>query len=173
MRLRLLLLLNGSLNNIMVNIHSDIIFWITFSTNIYQSEQREGTLFTDFAAIAIFISCLRGLLGLAAYTAQVRTREIGVRKVLGASVRGIVQLLAKDFIKLVLIAIIIAAPIVLWYLMYKWLQDFAYKINISWSVFALAGAIAMLIAFFTISFQAVKAALANPVKSLRSGIKKR
>jgi putative ABC transport system permease protein len=133
---------------------------------LYQSEQREGTLFTDFAAIAIFISCL-GLLGLAAYTAQVRTREIGVRKVLGASVSGIVQLLAKDFIKLVLISIIIAVPIA-WYFMYKWLQDFAYKINISWTVFVLAGVMAIFIAFITISFQAIKAALANPVKSLRS-----
>ena len=134
--------------------------------DLYQGVQREGTLFTYFAVIAIFISCL-GLLGLAAYTAQVRTREIGVRKVLGASVSGIVQLLAKDFIKLVLIAIIIAAPIA-WYFMYKWLQDFAYKINISWSVFVLAGGMAILIAFMTISFQAIKAAVANPVKSLRS-----
>jgi putative ABC transport system permease protein len=134
--------------------------------DLYQGEQREGTLFTYFAVIAIFISCL-GLLGLAAYTAQVRTREIGVRKVLGASVSGIVQLLAKDFIKLVLIAIVIAAPIA-WYFMYKWLQDFAYKINISWSVFVLAGGMAILIAFMTISFQAIKAAVANPVKSLRS-----
>jgi putative ABC transport system permease protein len=133
---------------------------------MYQGEQREGTLFTDFAAIAIFISCL-GLLGLAAYTAQVRTREIGVRKVLGASVNGIVRLLAKDFIKLVLIAIAIATPLA-WYFMYKWLQDFAYKISIGWSVFALAGGLAILIAFITISFQAIKAAVANPVNSLRS-----
>jgi putative ABC transport system permease protein len=134
--------------------------------NLYQSEQREGTLFTDFAAIAIFISCL-GLLGLAAYTAQVRTREIGVRKVLGASVSGIVRLLATDFIKLVFIAMVIAAPLA-WYFMYKWLQNFAYKISISWSVFALAGGMAIVIAFITISFQAVKAAVANPVNSLRS-----
>lgn len=134
--------------------------------NLYQSEQREGTLFTDFAVIAIFISCL-GLLGLAAYTAQVRTREIGVRKVLGASVSSIVRLLAKDFIKLVLIAIVIAVPVA-WYFMYKWLQDFAYKINISWSIFILAGTMAIIIAFITISFQAIKAAVANPVKSLRS-----
>ncbi|HEY4195948.1 MAG TPA: ABC transporter permease [Mucilaginibacter sp.] len=134
--------------------------------DLYQGEQREGTLFTYFAGIAIFISCL-GLLGLAAYTAQVRTREIGVRKVLGASVSGIVQLLAKDFIKLVLIAIIIATPVA-WYFMNKWLQDFAYKISINWSVFMLAGGTAIIIAFMTIGFQAIKAALANPVKSLRS-----
>jgi putative ABC transport system permease protein len=133
---------------------------------MYQSEQQEGKLFSYFAGIAIFISCL-GLLGLAAYTAQVRTREIGVRKVLGASVSGIISLLARDFIKLVLIAILIASPLA-WYAMYKWLQDFAYKINVSWLVFVFAGFMAILIAFATISFQAVKAALMNPVKSLRS-----
>jgi putative ABC transport system permease protein len=133
---------------------------------IYHTEQQGGTLFTYFSGIAIFISCL-GLLGLAAYTAQVRTREIGVRKVLGASVSGIVQLLAKDFIKLVFISIVIAVP-VSWYFMHKWLQDFAYKINISWTVFLLAGTMAIIIAFITISFQAIKAAVANPVKSLRS-----
>jgi putative ABC transport system permease protein len=133
---------------------------------LYQGEQREGTLFNYFAGIAIFISCL-GLLGLAAYTAQVRTREIGVRKVLGASVSRIVGLLAKDFIKLVFIAIIIAVPVA-WWAMNKWLQDFAYRIAISWWVFVLAGFIAIIIAFITISFQSVKAALMNPVKSLRS-----
>jgi putative ABC transport system permease protein len=134
--------------------------------NMYQNEQQQGKLFTYFASIAIFISCL-GLLGLAAYTAQVRTREIGVRKVLGASVSGIVGLLARDFIKLVFIAILIASPLA-WYAMYKWLQGFAYKINVGWQVFALAGVLAVLIAFATISFQAIKAALTNPVKSLRS-----
>ncbi len=134
--------------------------------NIYQGEQREGTLFNYFAGIAIFISCL-GLLGLAAYTAQVRTREIGVRKVLGASVSGIVGLLARDFIKLVLIAIVIAVPVA-WFAMYKWLQDYAYRINISWWVFALAGVAAVILAFVTISIQTIKAALANPVKSLRA-----
>jgi putative ABC transport system permease protein len=133
---------------------------------LYQSEQQEGKLFSYFAGIAIFISCL-GLLGLAAYTAQVRTREIGVRKVLGASVSSIVSLLATDFIKLVLIAIVIASPLA-WYAMYKWLQDFAYKINVSWLVFVFAGLIAIFIAFATISFQAIKAALMNPVKSLRN-----
>ncbi|HEY4325514.1 MAG TPA: ABC transporter permease [Mucilaginibacter sp.] len=134
--------------------------------NLYQGEQTEGRLFNYFATIAIFISCL-GLLGLAAYTAQVRTREIGVRKVLGASVSGIVGLLAKDFIKLVFIAILIAVPVA-WYAMNGWLQAFAYRINISWWVFALAGLIAVIIAFITISFQSIKAALTNPVNSLRS-----
>lgn len=134
--------------------------------SLYESEQRTGLLFNIFAGIAIFISCL-GLLGLAAYTAQVRTKEIGVRKVLGASVAGIIQLLASDFIKLVFIAIVIATPVA-WYVMNKWLQDFAYKINISWVVFLIAGLAAIIIAVLTISFQSIKAAIANPVKSLRT-----
>lgn len=134
--------------------------------NLYRTEQRSGQLVSIFAGIAIFISCL-GLLGLAAYTAQVRTREIGVRKVLGSSVSGIIRLLASDFIKLVVIGILIATPMS-WYLMHKWLDDFAYKMNLSWTVFCIAGAIAILIAVLTISFQSVKAALANPVNSLRA-----
>lgn len=132
---------------------------------LYQSEQRTGTLFNIFAGIAILISCL-GLLGLTAYTAQVRTREIGVRKVLGASVSGIVGLLAKDFIRLVLIAIVIAVPVA-WYAMNKWLQDFAYKTTIDWTIFALAGLLAVLIAVITISFQSIRAALVNPIRSLK------
>jgi putative ABC transport system permease protein len=144
----------------------DYAFLDDVFNRLYEGEQREGTLFNYFAGITIMISCL-GLLGLAAFTAQVRTREIGVRKVLGASVSEIIGLLAKDFIKLVLIAIIIAIPVAS-FTMYKWLQDFAYRINIGWYVFALAGLMAILIAFITISFQSIKAALANPVKSLRS-----
>ena len=119
-----------------------------------------------FAFLAIFISCL-GLLGLAAFTAEQRTREIGVRKVLGANVRGIVSLLSKDFIRLVVIAIVIASPLA-WYFMHRWLQDFAYRTPISWWIFALAGLLAILIAFLTVSFQAIKAAVANPIKSLRT-----
>ena len=134
--------------------------------SLYENEQRTGLLFNIFAGIAIFISCL-GLFGLAAYTAQVRTKEIGVRKVLGSSVSGIIQLLAKDFVKLVVIAIVIATPIA-WYLMNAWLQDFAYKINLGWSVFVIAGLIAIAIALVAISFQSIKAAIANPVKSLRT-----
>ena len=134
--------------------------------NLYKSEQQTGFLFTLFASIAILISCL-GLFGLAAYTAQVRTREIGVRKVLGASVMGIIRLLAKDFIQLVIIAIVIAVPIA-WYAMNRWLQDFAYRIAIEWWMFAIAGLLALAIALLTVSFQSVKAALMNPVKSLRS-----
>lgn len=134
-------------------------------SRLYQTEERTGTLFNIFAGIAILISCL-GLLGLTAYTAQVRTREIGVRKVLGASVPGIVGLLARDFIRLVLIAIVVAIPVA-WYAMNKWLQDFAYKTNLDWTVFVLSGLLAILIAVVTISFQSVKAALVNPVKSLK------
>jgi len=134
--------------------------------DLYKGEQQQSTLFNYFAAIAIIISCL-GLLGLATYTAQVRTREIGVRKVLGASVGRIIGLLAVDFIKLVIVAIVVATPLA-WYAMNKWLQAYAYRIGVSWTVFLFAGLIAILIAFITISFQSIKAALANPVKSLRS-----
>ena len=132
---------------------------------LYQSEQRTGSLFNIFAGIAILISCL-GLLGLTAYTAQIRTREIGVRKVLGASVASVVGLLARDFIKLVLISIVVAVPVA-WYAMNKWLQDFAYKINIDWTIFLFSGLLAIFIAVVTISFQSVKAALLNPVKTLK------
>ncbi|MGZ3822625.1 MAG: ABC transporter permease, partial [Mucilaginibacter sp.] len=133
---------------------------------MYKSDQRSGTLFSAFAAIAILISCL-GLFGLATYTAQVKVKEIGIRKVLGASVMNITAMLSKDFLVLVFVSIIIASPIA-WYLMSKWLQDYAYRIHIQWWVFALAGLVAVLIAFITISYQAIKAALANPVRSLRS-----
>ena len=132
----------------------------------YKTDQRIGTLFNVFAGIAIFISCL-GLFGLATFTAQVKTKEIGIRKVLGANVSGIVKLLSKDFLKLVIIAIVIATPIA-WWAINKWLEGFAYRINISWWVFAVAGILALLIALATISFQAIKAAVANPVDSLRS-----
>lgn len=132
----------------------------------YKSEQRSGLLFNVFAGIAIFISCL-GLLGLATYTAQVRRKEIGIRKVLGASVTNIMQLLSKDFLKLVIVAIVIAIPVA-WWATNKWLESFAYRINVSWWVFALAGLLSILIAWLTISFQSIKAASANPVKNLRT-----
>ena len=119
-----------------------------------------------FAFLAIFISCL-GLFGLATFAASQRTKEIGVRKVLGASVPNIVTLLASNFLKPVTVAILIAVPVSL-YLMNQWLQDFVYKINIEWWMFAAAGMIALLIAMLTVSFQAIKAAVANPVKSLRT-----
>ena len=132
----------------------------------YKSDQRAGILFNVFAGIAIFISCL-GLFGLATYTAQVKTKEIGIRKVLGASISGIVTLISKDFLKLVIIAIVIATPVA-WFVMNKWLQGFAYRVNISWWIFASAGILATLIALLTISYQAIKASLANPVESLRT-----
>ncbi len=118
------------------------------------------------ASLAIFISCLC-LLGLIIFTAEQRTKEIGIRKVLGASVKSIIQLLSVDFLSLVCIAILIASPIA-WWAMHSWLNDFAYKINISWWMFAAAGGLVILIAALTIGFQAIKAALANPVKSLRT-----
>ena len=134
--------------------------------SLYRSEQRIGTIFVSFTSLAIVIACL-GLFGLAAYAAEQRTKEIGIRKVLGANISTIVSMLSKDFIKLVIIAIVIASPLA-WWAMHNWLQSFAYRQNIQWWVLALAGATAILIAFITISFQSVKAALSNPVKSLKS-----
>lgn len=133
---------------------------------MYRSEQRTEQLFMDFAAISILIACL-GLFGLSAFAAEQRQKEIGVRKVLGASIPGIVALLSKDFLKPVLIAIVIASPIA-WWATHTWLQDFAYKVDITWWVFALAGIVSIGIALLTVSFQSIKAALMNPVKSLRS-----
>ncbi|AFU70336.1 acidobacterial duplicated orphan (ADOP) ABC-type permease-like protein [Psychroflexus torquis ATCC 700755] len=132
----------------------------------YEAERRFGTLFLSFALLAIFISCL-GLLGLASYSTLQRRREIGIRKVLGASSMGIVNLLSKDFLKLVLISIVIATPIS-WFIMNKWLQDFAYRMDISWWIFAVSGGLALGIAFLTVSFQAIKAAMTNPVNSLKT-----
>jgi len=133
---------------------------------LYTTEQRTGQIFITFAILAILIACL-GLFGLVTYAAEQRTKEIGIRKVLGANVSNIVAMISKDFLKLILIASVIAFPLA-WWGMNKWLQDFAYRINIAWWVFALAGVIAILIALFTISFQSIKAAVANPVKSLRT-----
>ncbi len=132
----------------------------------YKDDQKFATLFSVFAALAIAIACL-GLFGLASFTSQQRQKEIGVRKVLGASVFGIVNLLSKDFLKLVLAGFIIAVPVT-WYIMNQWLADFAYRIEIGPGIFALAGAIALLIALATVSWQSVKAALMNPVNSFRS-----
>jgi ABC-type antimicrobial peptide transport system permease subunit len=132
----------------------------------FEDEKRTGTLAGLFAGLTIFISCL-GLFGLATYMAEVRIKEIGVRKVLGASVTNITALLSKDFVKLVIISILIASPIA-WFAMHKWLQDYNYRINISWVVFAASGLLAIIIALLTVSFQAIKAAVANPVKSLRT-----
>jgi len=132
----------------------------------YLTEDRFGKLFLYFAFLAIMISCL-GLLGLASYSTLQRTREIGIRKVLGASVPGIVNMLSKEFLLLVGIAALIAFPIA-WYGMNVWLKDFAFRIDIGWWVFAVAGVLSFVIAILTVSFQAIRAALMNPVMSLRS-----
>jgi len=132
----------------------------------YETEIVLSQIINSFTLIAILISCL-GLFGLAAFSAEQRNKEIGIRKVLGASVTGIVQLLSKDFLKLVVVSFIIATPIA-WYGMNQWLQSFAYRIPLSWWMFALAGMIAVFIALFTVSTQAIRAALTNPVKSLKS-----
>jgi putative ABC transport system permease protein len=135
-------------------------------TRMYADVQRAGRIFSSFAVLAIIVACL-GLLGLSAFMAEQRTKEIGVRKVLGASVGNVVALLTKDFIRLVLIAIVIASPLA-WFVMQRWLNNFAYHINVEWWVFILAGLIVTVIALLTVSFQSAKAALMNPVQALRS-----
>jgi len=131
----------------------------------FEDEKRQGTLAGLFAALTIFISCL-GLFGLATYMAENRVKEIGVRKILGASVTGITTLLSKDFVKLVIISFLIAAPLA-WWGMHKWLQSYTYRVSVEWWVFALAGFLSVMIALLTVSYQSVKAAVANPAKSLR------
>lgn len=133
---------------------------------IYDAEQRTGQISLAFSILAVLIACL-GLFGLAAYAAEQRTKEIGIRKVLGASVSGIVQMLSKDFLKLVLIATLIAFPFA-WWAMNSWLQHFAFRSTISWWVFAGTAIAALLIAILTVSFQAIRAAISNPVKSLHN-----
>ncbi|MBC7919711.1 MAG: ABC transporter permease [Ferruginibacter sp.] len=133
---------------------------------MYRTDQRTGKLFDAFALVAILISCL-GLFGLVTYTAETRTREIGIRKVLGASVASITAMLSKDFLRLVLLANVIAWPLA-WWAMNQWLADFAYRIDVGWWPFALAGGAALVIALLTVGYQAIKAAMANPVKSLRT-----
>lgn len=132
----------------------------------YKAEQTTQKVFTIFSVLAVFIGCI-GLLGLAAYSTQQRMREISIRKVLGASIPNIIGMLSKDFLKLVAIAAFIAFPVA-WYAMHTWLQDFAYRTDISWWIFLIAGLLSALIALFTISFQAIKAAVTSPVKSLRT-----
>lgn len=132
----------------------------------YQAEQRQGNILLAFAILAVVIACL-GLFGLAAFAAEARTKEIGVRKVLGASVQDVVFMLSRDFVKLVLIAIVIGTPVAV-YAMSKWLQNFEYRETLSWWVFALAGIVAIVIALVTVSSQALKSALTNPVKALRA-----
>jgi putative ABC transport system permease protein len=137
-----------------------------YFNNLYSSELRLGKVLTIFASIAIALACL-GLLGLSSYSAKQRIKEIGIRKILGASATSIAALLSLDFIKLVLLAICISLPIA-WWMMNEWLQGFAYKTQMSWWIFVFASACSIFIATATISFQAIKAALNNPVNSLRS-----
>jgi putative ABC transport system permease protein len=160
-------------------IHSITDIWDEFSPNqpirftfldesfakMYADVQRMGKIFSTFALLAIIIACL-GLFALSSFMILQRTKEIGIRKVLGASISNVVFILSKDFLILVVVSMVIACPVA-YYFMNMWLQDFAYRINISWWVFVISGSIALLIAFATVSFQAIKAATANPVKSLR------
>jgi ABC-type antimicrobial peptide transport system permease subunit len=132
----------------------------------FKTETLIGKLATVFAILAIFISCL-GLFGLAAYTAERRTKEIGIRKVLGASAKGLAGLLSADFLKLVTLSCLIAFPVA-WWMLNDWLRGYEYRIQINWSIFLIAGLLALFIALLTVSFQAIKAAMANPVESLRS-----
>ena len=134
--------------------------------NFYKQENQLSQLYKIFAGIAIFLSCI-GLYGLASFMAVQRIKEVGIRKVLGASAGSIVYLFSKEFVILITIGFAIATPLA-WYFMHQWLQDYVYRINISWWVFAAAGLIAIIIALVSISFQAIKAAIANPVKSLRT-----
>jgi putative ABC transport system permease protein len=153
-------------NAVSPNQHFEYSFMDADFDAAYKFEQRTGKIFLVFTILAIIIACL-GLFGLAAYAAEQRNREIGIRKVLGAEVPALVAMLSKDFIKLVFISIIIATPLA-WWMMQKWLQGFAYRQNIQWWVFVGTALGAIIIAFVTISFQSIKAATANPVRSLRS-----
>jgi len=133
---------------------------------MYRGEQKMGSIFNLFAGLAIFISCL-GLYGLSAFMAEQRTREIGVRKVLGASLVNIVYLLSTGFTRLILVAIVIAVPLS-WFAVNSWLQGFAYHINIGWTVFVVASISALVISWITVSYESIKVAVVNPIKSLRS-----
>jgi putative ABC transport system permease protein len=160
----------GAMQKAWTGVVADLPFKYSFLDesldNFYKAERKWSNIIGWAGGISVFLACL-GLFGLAALAAINRTKEIGIRKVLGASLPTIVALLSKDFLKLVVLALIVAAPLA-WYFMNKWLQDFAYRISIGWWVFIAAGSLAILVAFVTIGFQAMKAGVANPVKSLRT-----
>jgi putative ABC transport system permease protein len=143
----------------------DYFFLDTFFNRQYKNERQFGSVFGFFAGLAIFVACL-GLFGLASYTASQRTKEIGIRKVLGSSVTGVFVLLSKDFLRLVAVANVIAIPLV-WYVMDRWLSGFAFRIDIGVWIFIISAVITTLIALVTVSYQSVSAATTNPVKSLR------
>lgn len=158
------------LENLYKNLNPEYPFTFSFLDQQYQkqyrSEQIIETITSLFSGLAIFIASL-GLFGLAAITADQRTKEIGIRKVLGASVASIVTLLSSNFLKLVVISIVIASPLA-WFVMHKWLQEFAYKVDIGWSIFGYTALLALGIALVTVSYQSITAALLNPIKSLKS-----
>jgi putative ABC transport system permease protein len=159
-----------TMNKKWTGLHAEVPFSYSFLddrfNNTYKNEQHIGLILAIFAGLTIFVACL-GLFGLATYTAEQRTREIGIRKVLGAGITSIVTLLSKDFVRLVVVAFLIAAPVA-WWVMNQWLLDFAYRLPISWWIFALAAVLALLISLFTIGYRAIRAASANPTKSLRA-----
>jgi ABC-type antimicrobial peptide transport system permease subunit len=160
----------ATIRNCFHRLYGDVPFTYGFIDqdleHLYRTEQRMGSLFTLFSALSILLSCL-GLFGLATFATRRRTKEIGVRKVLGAGEAGIVALLAKEFLRLVAGSLLIAFPLA-GYAMHRWLESFAYKVSIDGWVFVAAGGAALLIAFVTVSFQTISAAMANPVQSLRS-----
>ncbi|TDS12587.1 ABC-type antimicrobial peptide transport system permease subunit [Maribacter caenipelagi] len=158
--------LKSTFESVITDAAFEYVFLDKNMERLYAQEHKTALMGLIFCVLAIFVACL-GLFGLAAFTAEQRKKEIGVRKVLGASVLGITQMLSKDFLKLVLVAVTIAFPMAYW-LMTNWLHDFAYRVTIGWTVFALAGILALFIALVTVSFQAISAARANPVKSLRT-----
>ena len=145
--------------------HKGYTFMDKRFVQIYDAEERLAQVFRVFSLLAVLMACL-GLFGLAAFTAEQRTKEIGIRKVMGASVSGVVFLLSRHFLKLVVLAVVGSAPLV-YLLAERWLQDFPYRIEISWRIFLMAGLIALLVAFLTVSYQAIKAARTNPSESLR------
>lgn len=155
-----------SFNKVVPNVPFDYSFLDEDIAQLYIEEKQTASIGMIFSLLTVFVTYL-GLFGLAAYTAEQRNKEIGIRKVLGASVAGIVKLISTDFIKLVTIALLITFPLA-YYVMNNWLQDFTYRIDISWHPFVFTGLCALGIAFFTVSFQVIKSALANPVDSLKT-----
>jgi ABC-type antimicrobial peptide transport system permease subunit len=160
----------ASIEKLWTSVYPEYVFEYQFLDDriatFYKQERQLSVLYKIFAGIAIFLSCL-GLYGLASFMAVQRIKEVGIRKVLGATVQNVVYLFSKEFIILIIIAFVIAAPIA-WYFMKQWLQDFSYRIDISWWIFLIAGLLSLIIALITVSSQAIKAALANPVKNLRT-----
>ncbi len=158
--------IEASIKTVAVDKPFDYFFLDDAFEKLYRKEMRTGAVFNYFSVLAIIISCL-GLIGISTFTSLQRAKEIGIRKVLGANVGSVVSLLSRDFLKLVAIASLLAFPVA-WWMMNNWLHDFAYRISIGWWVFAIAGSLAILIAFLSVSYQTVKAATANPVKALHS-----